>query len=808
MRLHLTLIATAVASAVATLSGCGGGGGGGGGNKLNSGSGSTTSYLRSSVPYHTPTSGGNYSVYTNPSTNTAVLDIYTQDLNNDSVQEVVIGGRMSQPATAATWQYNNLQVYGWNNNRTFSNETISWFSGVSNSVAGSEPSIKFGDFNGDGHIDMFIAPSTDGALTGIPGTVFFNSGRSSFQSRSDLNFGRIWAHDSSVVDMNGDGFADIIVTDYHGSPAIAFGSARGTFTIASASGVSQASGMSIADFLNNGTKTIIYTDASSPSIYDTKMYSWSVDGSNNLRLTEIYTLPASRFYLSKWDTQRSAASTAPHDIRNIAMDFNNDGKMDVIVVSRLDSGNKTYTEIQFLKNNGSGIFADVTDTVLSGFNTNTSASYQPVLVDVNKDGLLDIMVSASDTDGSHNSTQVLLQTSDGYFKAGYASTFTDFINQTSNMTNGAFDGMATVKIATGPNGELYLITQHQYTDGNELKSAVYAAKIGSSGTTSVQTTLANISTIWPYLNSAEANVVLAQTASSFINGIPVIDWQVAMNPIGGLGITLDGRQGTRIPLNGSMSVPGMDRNLLANLSAVDAIGRHFQVNLSEMAQTPAFMPASFSEIDYRDVSLNWTSRLVSDNQRNYDGMSVSSSEDNRRYAMSFTNRYFNNPGPWTYRFGAAKMEGSPWFNFSGVFGRIQNSTMLDFTATRTWSEGFFAQAGVIQTATQFSPGLVTDITPVWAGYAVTGWQDRNWTVYTGLQPTIFSGDMTLRLPTSVDQTGTMHYTEHKFNIRNQPVAFAGMERRWQQRQHSVKFSGVVNDQGTYQTRLSYSYHMR
>jgi hypothetical protein len=112
---------------------------------------------------------------------------------------------------------------------------------------------------------------------------------------------------------------------------------------------------------------------------------------------------------------------------------------------------------------------------------------------------------------------------------------------------------------------------------------------------------------------------------------------------------------------------------------------------------------------------------------------------------------------------------------------------------------------MIQTATQFSPGLVTDITPIWAGYAVTGWQDQALTVYIGLQPTVFAGSMTLRLPTSVDQTGVMHYTEHKFNIRNQPVAFVGMERRWQQRQHSVKFSGVANDQGTYQTRLAYSY---
>ncbi len=784
------------------LTACGGGGGGGGGGAFNTPS---NPYLRSSVPYHTPVSGGSYSVYTNPSTSTAVLDIFAQDLNRDNVQEVVVGGRMSQPATAATWQYNNLQVYGWNNGGSFGNETTSWFSGVSNSVAGSEPGIKFGDFNGDGNIDMFVAPSTDGALTGTPGTVFFNSGASNFNRRSDINLGSIWAHDSAVVDMNSDGYADLVVTDYHGAPAIAFGSANGTFTVASASGASQASGMSIADYLGNGTKTIIYTDAASPSIYDTKMYSWSVDGNNNLTLTEIYTLPASRFYLSKWDTQRAAATTAPHDIRNVAMDFNNDGRMDVIVVSRLDSGGSTYTELQFLKNNGSGSFTDVTDSVLSGFNTNTSASYQPVLVDVNKDGLVDILVSSSDTAGSHDSTQVLLQTSDGYFKAAYASTFTDFYNQTKDMTSSAFGGMATMNIAAGPNGELYLITQHQYTEGGELKAAVYAAKIGSAGTTSVQQTLANISTIWPYLNSVEANTVLAQTASSFINGIPVIDWQAALNPIGGLGITLDGRTGRRIPLNGSISMPGMDKNLLSNLSAVDAVGRHFQVNLSGMTQAPAFMPVNFSQLDSQDVSLNWTSRLVSDNQRNYAGMSVSGTEDNSRYAVSFTNRHFGGTGPTTYRFGAARMEGSPWFNFSGVFGQVENSMMLDFSATRSFGNNWFLQGGVIQTSTTFQKGLVQDITPLYSGYAVSGYQDQEWTVYGGLQPTVFAGHLDLKLPTRVDNAGTMHYTDHTIEVRNRPVGFMGFERRWDMKKHGFRLSGVINDLGQAQTRANYEF---
>jgi hypothetical protein len=253
-----------------------------------------------------------------------------------------------------------------------------------------------------------------------------------------------------------------------------------------------------------------------------------------------------------------------------------------------------------------------------------------------------------------------------------------------------------------------------------------------------------------------------------------------------------------------ISVPGLDSRALSNIAAVDALGRNFAVDLSGMNTQPGFMPVNYSMSNDTDVTQNWSSRFIAGAEKSLPGFSVVG-HDQDNFSSSMTTRQFGWDSAWTHRIGITRMSGSPWFGFSGIFGKVQNSTMLDFTATRTWAEGFFAQAGVIQTATQFSPGLVTDITPIWAGYAVTGWQDRDWTVYTGLQPTVFAGDMTLRLPTSVDQAGTMHYTEHKFNIRNQPVAFAGMERRWQQRQHSVKFSGVINDQGTYHTRVSYSY---
>jgi hypothetical protein len=804
IQIRLTVVASAVS---VMLAGCGGGGGGGGPG------GGGNPYLRSSVPYHTPVRAGTFQPHTVSGPQASVADIFARDLNNDAVDEVVIGGRMTAQTNVANHGSSNLQIYGWNTGR-FASETTSWFSGTDNQILGSEPAIKFGDFNGDGRIDMFVAPSTDMTLYG-PGVAYLNAGNRF--TRSNINFGNVWAHDVAVTDLNGDGFADIFVPDYNMRPAVAFGSASGAFTVVTATtNQTGASGVSVADFLGNGTKTLVMSDAGQGTFNrsDTNLYSWST-ATGSLVLTAVAALPENRFYLSKWDSVRTSAGVTGHEVRNLAYDFNGDGRTDVIVISTMPQGTNAhgYTEVQFLRNNGGGNFSDVTDSELSGFNTNKSATYQPMLIDVNNDGLLDIFMSATDYSGQA-STSVLVATREGVFVEQYTSTFADFATQIKNLNtigSGNHGGTQVMNIIRGPNNVNYLVSTVQYVDAGTTQTAVYLAQIGTFGTVTAQASVATLQSTWPWMSAVTANESLARTAltnfagyDAAIHGNGIIDLWSALNPIGGLGISLDGRTGPRRSIEGSISVPGLDGRALSNISAVDGLGRNFAVDLSGMTTQPGFMPVNYSMSNGTDVTQNWSSRFIAGAEKSLPGFSIAGdNQDN--FSSSVTTRQFGWNSAWTHRIGVTRMSGSPWFGFSGIFGKVQNSTMLDFTATRTWSEGFFAQAGMIQTATQFSPGLVTDITPIWAGYAVTGWQDQAWTVYTGLQPTVFAGSMTLRLPTSVDQAGVMHYTEHKFNIRNQPVAFAGMERRWQQRQHSVKFSGVVNDQGTYQTRLAYSY---
>ena len=786
-----------------TVTACGGGGGGGG-NPYHT---PTSSYVRSNVPYHTPVSVGSYQPLTSIGISATATDIFARDLNNDNVDEVVFAGRMSQPATVATWKNYNMQVMGWNTGG-FSNETSRWFSNNDNVILGTEPSIKFGDFNGDGRVDMFVASSTDMAHYG-PGAVYLNGAGDRF-SRQDLNFGA-WSHDSAVTDLNGDGYADIVVTDYGANLSVAFGSASGTFTTNRVSFATKtsASSISVADYLVNGSRTIIMTDVAPTGVQDTALYSWQISG-GELVLTKVSDLPASRFYLPKWDQARSATAIAPHEIRNISMDFNRDGKMDVIVFSTLPKSpdnNHGYSEVQFLRNDGAGQFTDVTDTILVDFNTEKNTTYNPVLIDVNNDGLLDILMSAADYT-AYNSTTVLIQTREGVFAERYASVFKDFWNQIVASTANANTGWGnTISIINGPNNVKYLVSTVNFTESNTTKTAVYLAKIGSFGTVTAEASIATLQQAWPWMSVSTANAVLAQTAEtnfagydSNLHGNGILDLDRALRPIGGLGISLDGRDGTRKPITGGIFVPGFDSKSLGRVVALDDMRRNFTVNMSSMGANVSEKPISWSQISAPAQS--WSSRFISNNLTAHHGFSAAQSADGWTTGVSF--RIGGYQSPYVTQIAVSQMQGSPWMAWHGIFGRIDRSLILDASISRIWSQGFWLQTGSMQTTTYIDPGLVDSVSPLYSIYAVMGYQEKNWQIYAGLQPTIVHGDINLRLPNRVDNRGVLHYSSSEHQVRNDQVFFAGAERSWTQSNHTWKISGVANSTGAYQTGISYS----
>jgi hypothetical protein len=777
---QLSILASSV-----ILAGCGGGGGGPGGSNVDSGAG----FIRSSVSYATPSRINHYTPLSGSGVNAVVSDVFVKDLNNDSVDEVVVGGRQTQPATAATWRNTNMQLYGWNTG-SFSNETSTWFSGSDNVIVGSEPSIKFGDFDGDGNIDMFSAPSTDMSDLYGNAVVFRNSGSDSF-TRSNIATaaGDSWTHDSWVGDLNGDGRDDIVMSNIGGDHnlVVNYGNADGTFSTYYGT-TPGGSGISVADYLGDGSMTIILTDTATAVQSDTKLFSFTTSGTNTLSLTEVATLPTSYFYNGNFTSELATAGNDPHEIRNFTMDFNNDGVQDVVVVSNLSGNDVNMSAMQFLRNDGAGSFTDVTDTVLVNYDHDIQASYQPVIIDVNNDGLDDILLSTSDdmATGYHDGTRVLIQTSDGKFVQKYDEVFTDFYNQIYSGTSNAINWAQPINIVVGPDGEKYLFSTVMYNDSGNVKAHTYLSKVGTTGTISAQSAADVIAANWPYLSDPSVNTVLANTSPLSINGVEVVDLTTALNPINGLGIVATDST-SRVQISGSINVPGFNSTMLNGLQAVDGIGRNYTVDMGVMGYN---VNPEFNINPVSQSTQPWASTYLTNN---YTAQGVWAIGDNDQYSVATNSTILNTE--WNYSFSHTQMSASPWMAFDGVFGSIANTSTLEANISKNYTNGVWHQVGMLNTKTQLNPGLVTDVSDIQAVYGVMGYRNTEWSVQTGVQPVIIGGNLNLTLPTSVDSAGNLQYTDYKVNVRNRPEYFVNATRSFNTKYIDVHVNGSTTSSG-------------
>jgi len=407
-------------------------------------------------------------------------DIFAADLDGDGAQEFVITGRQSNESRA-NWSNSTVHIFhstasGWED------VTTKWL--PDNVVVGSEPSVLFGDFNHDGLKDFFIAGDTDTSYL-APSFLFLNTGTSFTKQSYDF---QSWAHGSFSADLNKDGFTDVLTTDYGTRIGVGFGSTTGiTFKPQTNQALWNASGICAADFLGDGSMTILASDIEFAN--DTALFSWRLGSSGELLLTKISTLPLPRFELPKWASygfSDASSQDISHDIRVLPFDFSGDGMMDAIVISRpwLTNGSwPEYSEIQFLLNKGGGQFQDVTDTKLLNYNNASPASYQPVFLDVNADGRTDIFLSSQDFT-TYNSTVLLLQQANGTFTEFGRDEFSALWSQAVQLVkdfpvNGWVyaDWGSAMQLVTGIDGKTYVIgtVAFQNTQGG-MSEMVYSAE--------------------------------------------------------------------------------------------------------------------------------------------------------------------------------------------------------------------------------------------------------------------------------------------------------------------------------------------
>ena len=797
------LLWIALFGTVIVVTGCAGPGGGGGGG------GPSPGYLRQ-VPYSTPVRVGTIKPMNSTAFESDSSALFSQNLSGNG-EELITAGRAGTQDQGSYPTY-NLNVFGWSNG-SLVNRTSQWFSGTDNVILGTEPSVKFADFDGDGKSDMYVASYSDNAQVGS-GWVFFNNG-SSF-SRTDLNLG-VHGHDSTVYDLNGDGRADIFTT----GSRVSFGNANRTFNTYTVTGTGYggtAGSVAIADFMGTGGSSIILTDQNSWQRGNNRLYEWSITG-GNFELNHIATLPDSRFFLPKWNSYNFAGS---HDYRALAFDFDNSGRTSAVIFSRpaLTGGVwPDFSEIQFLKNQGGGTFIDVTDTTLVGYNTASSTVYNPKLMDVNSDGLIDIVLGGT-KDGA--GAQVLIHTKEHKYVASYGTVINAFIAQSANLEKtinaSAEAGGNGIVFIKGPDGAMYLATAISYNSctnncSGHQEKAIYLSKVGAT-VASAQATAAAIKQAWPWMSDGQVNTVLAQSSTTWF-GMNVLDPAKALQPIGGLGLPL--ATGGISPIRGYISGLNIGDG---HAVVTDSLGRGFNANIKPMNVT---MPNAFGYNTLHNDQHELTSHaeyLVNGSVTNVNNLRVGSDfagRDANGMGLNKPTQYTIGVPGW-YRKGAwsagtqyTYLNTNPWMAFGGAWGEINGSGILDNVVTYR-QQGFSAQASIMHVTTNITPGLITRVDNMWGAWAETGYRFGNVArkgdmgVYAGVKPVVMSGSVEARIPTAVDNDGNIVYNNKKMMVQNQTTGYVrALYTNQLDRRTQLRLSAMTTSTGQYRAMTEFKF---
>ena len=125
--------------------------------------------------------------------------------------------------------------------------------------------------------------------------------------------------------------------------------------------------------------------------------------------------------------------------------------------------------------------------------------------------------------------------------------------------------------------------------------------------------------------------------------------------------------------------------------------------------------------------------------------------------------------------------------------------------------GFSVQGALMMTTTNFKPGIITDVSPIMAAWAETGYRynERGFGdlgVYVGVKPVVLSGDITATIPTSVDNAGNIVYTNAKMSVVSQTTPYIrALYTGVINRNNSYRWSGMITQTGQYRAMAEYRY---
>lgn len=735
----------------------------------------------------------------------SALNMFTANLTNSGTANVVVAGDCNG-CGSANHVNSAISIFGWTNGQ-FINQTNQWFAGADNTIVGT-PKVSFGNFNGNGNQSMFIAPGTDGQVSSSTAQMFVNTGNSFTRYNISLPY-PIDSYDSAVFRYNG---LDNVVALAFPFTEIIMGSTTNNFKVYATNSVA---GQTIAsgNFLGTGQPSFIVGNNSfsgclgcQPDSLIGFNYNSATD---SVAMPFIRSMPTPLFNTSAYFNQTGGSNA----VKVFKMDFDESGVDSAVILAMPNNWQNSpwRSSIQFLKNNGTGVFTDVTASTVTGYNMSLPASTSPVIIDLLNNGLPDIVLPSA------GGTQILMQVAKGQYVGSMANIITNFTGQIQPLLNaGQTSAYTTTTFIQGPNNNLYLLGMVPETINNVPTYQFYLSQVtGNTVAYNAQQAITIAKTQWPWLTDLQLDTMIKSTGLSFA-GVPIIDVEALMSPSGALSIA-------NRPISGT--VAGINLNGADNqVTAMDQQGRTFTASLAptHIAGWSNSFNMDTEHIDTYELTSH-TEYLISGAVNTVNGVRAGSEGRNMYNTVSPTDSTVGptlgsirnytvgvpklwTRGSWSGGVQYTTLNYSPWLALTGSWGQVNNTSNFDATVRYT-QDGFTAVLGSTYTVTELTPGLINNVSNIIGLWGETGYRYHDVGVYLGVKPVVVSGSATATLPTSVDNSGNIHYTSTTLALQNDTVGY--VRALWSQdigKNSFYRLSGTVMSNGGYRLMNEIRYY--
>ena len=326
------------------------------------------------------------------------------DLNGDHHPDIVVTTLYAANANNNDYGDGSVGVLMGNGDGSFQ-PVVSYYPGGGDSYA-----VAIADLNGDGKPDLVVANACEGKESSSncgnnTFGVLLGNGDGTFKSATSYATGGPTAFSVVVADVNGDGKADVLMTDmYPGGPAavsVVLGNGDGSFRapLIYPSGGYDDNTIAAADVNGDGKLDLVIASQGVSCTGCVGGVSVLLGNGNGT-----------------FQSQVSYGTGTTNPTYSVAVaDVNGDGKLDIVAASSCISNINCVSSVAVLLNNGDGTFKTAVN-----YASNGQAAHSVAIGDVNGDGKADIVVANSCATGDFYCTSgtvgVLLGNGDGTFR--------------------------------------------------------------------------------------------------------------------------------------------------------------------------------------------------------------------------------------------------------------------------------------------------------------------------------------------------------------------------------------------------------